>query len=61
MDFQSDGRTLQVTLSIGASYNAGGSTLFFDAMLLAAEEALEASVEAGGDRYEVLAPGGSAV
>lgn len=61
MDFQSDARSLQVTLSIGASHNAGGSTLFFDAMLLAAEEALEASVEAGGDRYELLAPGGSAV
>ncbi|MEE8468753.1 MAG: diguanylate cyclase [Planctomycetota bacterium] len=61
MDFQSDGRTLQVSLSIGASHNAGGSTLFFDAMLLAAEEALAASVEAGGDRYELLAPGSSAV
>jgi len=61
MDFHSDGRTVQVTLSIGASHNAGGSTLFFDAMLLAAEEALETSVEAGGDRFAVLAPGESAV
>lgn len=57
MDFSADGRTIQVTLSIGASHNAGGETLFFDAMLLAAEESLASASRAGGDRYEVFEPG----
>lgn len=59
MDFDSDGRTIQVSLSIGASHNAAGATLFFDAMLLAAEEALSAAVTAGGDRVEAFDPGGA--
>jgi len=59
MDFDADGRAIQITLSIGASHNAGGQTLFFDAMLFAAEEALAAASEAGGDRYEVFEPGGA--
>ncbi len=57
IDFESEGRTIQITLSIGASHNEGGSTLFFDAMLEAAGEALALAVESGGDRFESRAPG----
>jgi len=56
MDFGSDGRTIQVTLSIGASHNAGGATLFFDAMLQASEEAQSSASAAGGDRHEIIDP-----
>ncbi len=57
LTFEGDGRALQVTLSIGASHNAGGSTLFFDAMLAAAEDALCEATAEGGDRFELLDPG----
>ena len=59
MEFVADGRTIQVTLSIGASHNAGGATLFFDAMLQSAEEALVDASQAGGDRYLAYEPGGA--
>ena len=57
LDFESEGRTVQITLSIGASHNEGGETLFFDAMLESAEAALNDAVTAGGDRYAARAPG----
>ncbi|TDJ65933.1 MAG: GGDEF domain-containing protein [Planctomycetota bacterium] len=57
IDFSSEGRTIQVTLSIGSSNNEGGETLFFDAMLLAAEDALGEAVAAGGARYLTRSPG----
>ena len=57
IDFSSEGRTIQVTLSIGSSSNEGGETLFFDAMLLAAEDALSDAVSAGGARYLARSPG----
>ena len=57
LSFVADGRTIQVTLSIGASHNSGGSTLFFDAMLASAEDALAEAAAQGGDRIEVLDPG----
>ena len=60
MEFNTDGRTIQVTLSVGASHNGGGATLFFDAMLQSAEEALVDASQAGGDRYLAYEPGGSA-
>lgn len=59
IDFSSEGRTIQVTLSIGSSNNEAGETLFFDAMLLAAEDALSEAVTAGGARYTARAPGGT--
>lgn len=57
LDFAADGRAIQITLSIGASHNAGGATLFFDAMLQSAEEALVDASQAGGDRYLAYEPG----
>ncbi len=57
MEFSADGRTIQVTLSVGASHNAGGTALFFDAMFMAAEEAL-AGASAVGDCVQVIDPGG---
>ena len=59
IEFFADGRAIQITLSIGASHNAGGATLFFDAMLQSAEEALVDASQAGGDRYLAYEPGGS--
>ncbi len=51
LNFQSDGRAIQVTLAIGASHNSGGTALFFDAMLGAAQDALDDAARQGGDRY----------
>ncbi len=51
-------RTLEMTLSIGASWFAEGETMFADALLETAEEALAEAVAAGGDRYVGRAPGG---
>ncbi len=56
LDFTSEGRTIQITLAIGASHNDGGATLFFDAMLQAAEEAQSSAASAGGDRHEIIDP-----
>lgn len=59
LDFDNEGRTIQITLSIGASYSEGQvSTLFFDSMLVAAEDALSAAQRAGGGRYVAAPPGG---
>lgn len=60
LEFSADGRSIQITLSVGASHNSGGATLFFDAMLQSAEEALVDASQAGGDRYLAYEPGGSA-
>ncbi len=64
LDFQSDGRTIPITLAIGGSYDGsddGGvtsaqRTMFFDALLQASEEALEDAVAAGGDRSLFVTP-----
>ena len=60
LGFQGDMGTLRVTLSIGVSYSTEEDTLFYDSMLQSAEEALAEAVSAGGDRYLVKAPYGSA-
>lgn len=57
LSFMVDGRSIQVTLSIGASHNSGGKTLFFDAMLASAEQAMTQASSGGGDRFEALEPG----
>lgn len=49
--FDSDGRTLRSTLSVGVSYCEPEEKLGYDEFLLAAEEALELAIEAGGDRF----------
>ena len=48
--FEADGKEVRVTVSIGASSNAGGRTLFFDSVLAAAEGALAEAADSGGDR-----------
>jgi len=48
---------LRVTLSLGAGWSDGGETLFFDALIECAGEALKAAVEEGGDRLELRVPG----
>ena len=50
---------LRVTLSLGAGWCDGGETLFFDALLECADEALQVASEEGGDRMELRIPGAS--
>jgi len=60
LDFNSDGRKIQITIAIGGSHDAGGApaerTLFFDALLQGADEALQDAVAAGGDRTVFVNP-----
>jgi diguanylate cyclase (GGDEF)-like protein len=51
LKFESDGKDIQVTVSIGGACYSGGKTLFFDTLLKTAEGALAEASEAGGDRY----------
>jgi diguanylate cyclase (GGDEF)-like protein len=53
------GVELRVTLSLGAGWSDGGETLFFDALLECAGEALKAARAEGGDRMELRIPGAS--
>lgn len=54
LEFDSDGRTMEVTISVGVGSTAGGDdVLFFDALLEAAELGLERAQAAGGNRGEV--------
>jgi len=48
---------LRVTLSLGAGWSDGGETLFFDALLECAGEAVKSAAEEGGDRMELRIPG----
>lgn len=57
LGFESDDRTLAITLSIGASSEMGGKGLFFDAMLESAEGALLDAQSAGGDRLLMISEG----
>lgn len=58
LEFQAGDRTLGVTLSIGFSYSQGDDTMFFDALLEAADDALADAQAQGGDRQFHQAPGG---
>ncbi|MCP5023284.1 MAG: diguanylate cyclase [bacterium] len=58
LEFLAGDRTLGVTLSIGYSYNESNDTMFFDALLEAADDALEDAQSQGGDRQLKQAPGG---
>jgi len=57
LNFESDGRQLQITASIGGSHNSGGTTMFFDTLLAAAEGALAEAAAGGGDRFCHRDPG----
>jgi diguanylate cyclase (GGDEF)-like protein len=57
LNFESDGKKLRVTASIGSSHNSGGTTMFFDTLLAAAEGALAEAAAAGGDRFAYRDPG----
>ncbi len=50
LKFESDGRRLRVTVSIGLTCSAGNDTMFFDSLLAASEAALVEAMHAGGDR-----------
>lgn len=50
LKFESDGRRLRVTISLGVSCSMGNDMMFFDALLATAETALVDAMRAGGDR-----------
>ena len=56
LEFESDGRFLRVTLSIGLAVAERGSRLDFDHFLLAAEEAVAEAIDQGGDRFLEVHP-----
>lgn len=59
LQFESDGRTMEVSLSIGVGATSGGDdVLFFDSLLEAAEAGLESAQAAGGNRGEIGSLGG---
>jgi PleD family two-component response regulator len=49
--FESDGRRIPISVSIGGATMADGQTLFFDQLVGAAEQALEEGANSGGDRF----------
>lgn len=51
LEFESDGRSLRATLSIGVSAPHDEDAPDFDRFVQTAREALEFAVESGGDRY----------
>ena len=57
LEFQAGDRTLGVTLSIGFSYSQGDDTMFFDALLESADDALADAQAQGGDRQFKQGPG----
>ena len=64
LGFASDERRIPVSISIGAAYDgaepgeepAGERTLFFDALIQAAEEALAEAIEEGGSKAVYINP-----
>jgi diguanylate cyclase (GGDEF)-like protein len=57
LKFESDGRRLRVTVSVGFTCSTGSDTMFFDSLLSAAEGALVDAMRAGGDRIVERDPG----
>ena len=55
--FDGQGVRLPITISIGATCSSGAQTLFFDALLEAAEGALAEATRGGGDRLVLRDPG----
>lgn len=56
LDFESEGRSIQVTVSIGGSAFAEGELMFFENLTESAEVALSEATEAGGDRFVTRDP-----
>ena len=56
IDFQSEGRSIPISISIGLAFDEAGDALFFDSMLELAEEALADADEAGGGRVASRGP-----
>jgi diguanylate cyclase (GGDEF)-like protein len=56
LKFESDGRRLRVTLSLGVTCSTGNDMMFFDALLASAEAALVEAMRAGGDRSATRDP-----
>jgi PleD family two-component response regulator len=54
--FEAEGRTLQVTISIGASHNQKEGTIYFDALIQAAEGAISEAIGKGGNRFVIADP-----
>lgn len=50
LSFRPEGTVLRITLSIGISQYEDDNTLFFDSLVQAAEDAMSAASDAGGDR-----------
>ena len=55
--FESDGKRVPITVSVGGATMADGQTLFFDQLVSAAEAALDEAAAAGGDRFASRDPG----
>jgi diguanylate cyclase (GGDEF)-like protein len=54
LKFESDGRSVRVTLSIGGSHNQSSKPtqrLFYETLLSVAESGLDVALQAGGDRF----------
>ncbi len=50
LQFEVEGRSLEVTLTVGSAISSGKESLFFDELVDAAESALNEASLAGGDR-----------
>lgn len=60
IQFESDGKRIPISISIGGACMADAAkTLFFDQLVGAAERALEEAAAAGGDRFAVRDPAGA--
>lgn len=57
LKFESDGRRLRISASLGLTCTRGTETMFFDALLGACEGALTEAQRAGGDRMVERDPG----
>ena len=57
LGFRPEGNALRVTLSVGISHFEEDNTMFFDALVDAAEQGLREAAESGGDRVIYIDPG----